>query len=294
VNRLGLSLSLTFVKKTAKLYEIEPYNVIILDVIEGSIQVIFVIYDPKGSFTVSNKTKEDLIAIYGADAVSMKLHPFLKAASISEKMIDIEGNRDFTYLCNTFTRGGYDYKQPGGWKGYGINVSKKYDNNDDSWLAMDNNPKEWAVAYHGIREGDLTIIQAAGRIIDPDKIPDVDSRSLQQINGEAQQINGKPLQTSKNQLIPGNNQFWENSSNENKKTQHLHRKVPAKGIYCTPDISIAKGYAGDVKIEKKKYKLVLMLRIRPESITYPKTVPSFWVIEKPADVRPYRILLYKD
>ena len=32
-----------------------------------------------------------------------------------------------------------------------MNAKSKYDNGNDDWLKMDGNPKEWAVAFHGIR-----------------------------------------------------------------------------------------------------------------------------------------------
>ena len=45
-----------------------------------------------------------------------------------------------------------DYNQPGTpWIRIGLNVRKKYDNENDDWLKMDGkSPGEWAVAFHGI------------------------------------------------------------------------------------------------------------------------------------------------
>jgi len=42
----------------------------------------------------------------------------------------------------------------------GLNVSKKYDNQDDQWLGMNNNPKEWIVSYFGSKKGCLNSIKA--------------------------------------------------------------------------------------------------------------------------------------
>jgi len=179
-------------------------------------------------------------------------------------MLDEKGYRDFTHLNHTFTRGGYSYKQPKGWIGYGIKVSRKYDNQDDSWLAMDNNPKEWAIAFHGLRSGTRS----------PDKILD------------------SIINTSNNEMRPGKNQRFFDKLNDNPQTKRLIPKIPL-GIYCSPLVTTAKGHTSCVAIGIENYKVVLMLRVKPRSITFSNSRPDYWVIEKPADVRPYRILVLK-
>ena len=48
------------------------------------------------------------------------------------------------------TRGGEKYVQPPiGWARKGLNVTKKYDNENDEWLSTGNSA--WPVAYHGFR-----------------------------------------------------------------------------------------------------------------------------------------------
>jgi hypothetical protein len=42
-----------------------------------------------------------------------------------------------------------DYIPPLKFKGYGLKVSKVYDNGNDTWLSMDNIEGEWYIAYHG-------------------------------------------------------------------------------------------------------------------------------------------------
>ena len=44
------------------------------------------------------------------------------------------------------------YFFPVGWKGYGLKVAGKYDNGNDNWLMMDNNPEEWYVFFHGTKQ----------------------------------------------------------------------------------------------------------------------------------------------
>ena len=34
---------------------------------------------------------------------------------------------------------------------YGIKVSNIFDNGNDQWLGMDDLPREWAVAFHGVK-----------------------------------------------------------------------------------------------------------------------------------------------
>jgi len=46
-------------------------------------------------------------------------------------------------------RGGVLYRNPAGWKRFALNVAKKYDNGDMSWMDMSSGGKGWAVAYHG-------------------------------------------------------------------------------------------------------------------------------------------------
>ena len=48
------------------------------------------------------------------------------------------------------TRGGEDYLPPEGWKGYGLNVSGKYDRGDNTWLDYIDRKGVFAVAYLGL------------------------------------------------------------------------------------------------------------------------------------------------
>ena len=62
-------------------------------------------------------------------------------------MLDSRGNIDnFEYIKEKM--GGLEYISPKGWRGLGLNVMNKYENND--WLACNGNKNEWAVAYQGI------------------------------------------------------------------------------------------------------------------------------------------------
>ena len=47
-------------------------------------------------------------------------------------------------------RGYFPYYQPAGWIRYGLNV-EKYNKKGKQWLAMNGDPGEWAVMYHGVQ-----------------------------------------------------------------------------------------------------------------------------------------------
>ena len=70
---------------------------------------------------------------------------------LTKKDLDTKGNFIFTE-GSLQKRGGFPYYQPSApWKRIGLNVKSKYDNENDDWLKMDGNEREWAVAFHGIR-----------------------------------------------------------------------------------------------------------------------------------------------
>ena len=78
--------------------------------------------------------------------------PLLEALQISSNILDPEGNR-MSGWPDGEKRGGLPYYSPKGWIGFGLKVTGKYDNGNDDWIKMDNNPNEWAIAYHGIGRG---------------------------------------------------------------------------------------------------------------------------------------------
>ena len=66
------------------------------------------------------------------------------------------------------------------------------------------------------------------------------------------------------------------------------------GVYCSPYIDYAEGYAGKTEFNNEEYKCVLMLRINPEKIRQSKRFPKEYILEPTTDeIRPYRILLKK-
>ena len=70
---------------------------------------------------------------------------------------------------------------------------------------------------------------------------------------------------------------------------HPGNKV-GKGVCCSPNAEIIEPFSGLIEIKGKKYKIGLMLRVKPDKIRCSKNQPNFWVLN-PQEIRPYRILL---
>jgi hypothetical protein len=75
----------------------------------------------------------------------------LGACKLTKDMLDERGNRDPSeWPDSPQVRGGMTYYPPThNWIGYGLKVLDQYDNGNNDWIAMDGNPNEWAVAFHG-------------------------------------------------------------------------------------------------------------------------------------------------
>ena len=75
---------------------------------------------------------------------------------------------------------------------------------------------------------------------------------------------------------------------------NLGKKV-GNGAYIAPSISTAEAYAGIIEINDIKYKTVLMLRVKPESIREFNCRSGFWVVNGTIDeIRIYRIYYLKN
>lgn len=65
------------------------------------------------------------------------------------------------------------------------------------------------------------------------------------------------------------------------------------GVYCTPVLSTAQGYSSEVELsangKTRKVSIILQCRVRPEAIK--RATDDYWVINDPADIRPYGVLV---
>ena len=158
--------------------------------------------------------------------------------------------------------GGKLYNPPYGWTCYEFDIYLKYDNGDDSWMKMEGNYGEWAIAYHGVARGknNSEIFSAIDNIV-------------------------------KNNLREGVNQNYQRTDNVNNDTKKRYPKC-GRGVYVTPKIEVAQGYAGLININGKQYYTVLQFRINPKHLRIAKGRTDYWICEGSRNgVRPYRLLI---
>ena len=179
------------------------------------------------------------------------------ACKLQRKELDSRGNKYSGWGVNE-KRGNKPYYPPLGWIGIGLRVKGKY--HTDSWIGNDNNPGEWCVAYHGV-----------GR---------------RQSSDNVKKITGIICKTT---FEPGPSQVYMNCDN----IYNPGKKVGI-GVYCMSNPEIAENYAGISEINGKKYKTVLMVRVKPDAIRSCNCEPDNWVVNGTTEeIRPYRIL-YKE
>ena len=131
---------------------------------------------------------------------------------------------------------------------------------------MDNSDGEWCVAYHGVASGQSS-----------DNVKDVTGKIV------------------KSTFKKGWRQAHANCPDQ----YHPGKKV-GPGVYCTPTIKTAEGYAGISKVNGMSYKTVLMVRVNPNSIRHcdicddSRAPYNYWVVNGTLEeIRPYRILYKK-
>jgi len=179
----------------------------------------------------------------------------LGACKLSPDMLDERGNRDpEEWPKPPQTRGEMPYNPPTNkWIGYGLKVWDQYDNGNNDWIAMDGNPNEWAVVYHG------TTTKAVKPICE---------------------ANGKFFSTVEEGAT---GQYCEEYININKKSQYLY-KICGEGAYCSPFVEYANKYGEIVIMCRANPK-----RIRIPSGKYGKD--EYITDGTKNSIRPYRILV---
>ncbi len=185
------------------------------------------------------------------------------AVKLTKNHLDPRGNRNDGWGVGE-KRGGKDYDPPIGFNGIGLKVWDKY--GDNTWIGMRNVPGEWCVAYHGVGSG--------------------------QSSDNVKNVTGLIY---KSEFKPGGRQVHKKCPDQ----YHPGKKVGV-GVYCTPTIKTAEGYAGISKVNGMSYKTVLMVRVNPNSIRHcdkcddSRAPNNYWVVNGTTDeIRPYRILYKK-
>ena len=175
---------------------------------------------------------------------------------LTKNQLDPRGNRNDGWGVGE-NRGGKPYNPPIGWNGIGLKVLDKY--GDNTWLGMNNSPGEWCVAYHGVGRG----------------------QSSKQVQKVTNLIYNGSFKAGRWQAHSG---CWD--------INHPGKQVQ-DGVYCTPLIKTAESYSGESEANGKRYKTVLMVRVKPNVIRQCNCdyARDYWVVNGTTDeIRPYRIL----
>ena len=253
-------------KKISKDFGIQPDDIIITYLERGSvkIQVIFQSDEfnelSEEEFVEKFKNENEFPLLKCLKTIHSDV--IMGACKLSKSVLDARGNRESGWGINE-KRGNRPYNPPLGWIGIGLNVMDKY--GDNTWIGMSNIPGEWCVAYHGVANNQSS-----------DNVKDVTGKII------------------KGRFKKGIGQAHKNCPDK----YHLGKQV-GEGVYCTPNPGTAESYAGISEINGKKYKTILMVRVKPEAIRNcdkcsDSKNDNYWVIDGTTDeIRPYRIL-YKE
>ena len=192
------------------------------------------------------------------EIISIFKKNILEACKLTLNMLDNRGNRRPDEWPKSGVRGGREYCPPDNtWVGYGLRVLDEYENND--WIAMNGNPNEWAVAYHGTSQGAVKPICSK---------------------------HGKFFSTT---AEGATGQKCENYENINDKSKSQYPKC-GEGAYCSPHLYYACKYANITNNG-----VIIMCRVNPSLIRIPKGQyqDDEWITDGTKNsIRPYR-LLYK-
>ena len=251
-----------FIYNLSQLFNISEDDITILDIKRGSVDV---------SFTMPEKNNIDtsLKAYYGKKYVDITEKALFEGCKISEELLDPKGNNfGDGYEQYNFIRGGEQYDPPYEWHAYGLKVLNNYDNRNNDWLACNNNPNEWAVAYHGV----------GGK------------------RGKFGTVFENVVSIAKNNLSPGLRQKYEEKKNIRQITRNQGYLNCGRGVYLTPIIEEAEKWADEEYFMNKtfKFKLIMMCRINPKKIREPDrgNKNPFWILNgNSEEIRPYRILI---
>mgnify|MGYP006916127626 CR=1 FL=1 len=147
-------------KKLSLEYNIPEDKIIITYPEKGSykITVIFMSDEFNNNFTkenfINSCTQEEFKELNKLKEIQKGV--IMEGVKLNPSMLDSRGNQHPNGYGGPPTRGGEKYIPPTGWIGYGLRVKDVYDNGNNDWLEMNNNPNEWAVAYHGIGKASNT------------------------------------------------------------------------------------------------------------------------------------------
>ena len=247
-------------KKLSKDYNIPEDKIIVTYPQKGSLRLQVIFQSDEFNELDTDELKQKFIFInddeYQEFATLKEIHSdvIMGGCKLSKNQLDSRGNRIDGWGENQY-RGNLEYNPPLRWTGIGLKVLDKFENN--KWLDFQNLDGEWCVAYHGVGRG-LS-------------------------NGQVKAVVGLIVT---GEFKPGRGQVHKDCED----IKHPGNKV-REGVYCTPSVKTAAEYAGESEIKGKKYKTVLMVRVKPDAIRQCKCYSNYWVVNGTIDeIRPYRIL----
>ena len=183
-----------------------------------------------------------------------------------KKEFDSRGDLIIPNTSNVLKRGTEDYNPPYGWIGIGLNISGKYNENEDDkdgkWIFEKKDSKQ-ANAYLGFNQEN----NSNNKII-------IKSFAIKDYLHDL---------VTKNEML----EIFERKVDFDDK-RHWIKKYE-KGIYLNSKIENVENDSGIVTIGDKIYKLLLMVRVKIDEISQPKN-KDVWVLDKKF-IRVYRILL---
>ena len=181
----------------------------------------------------------------------LKMKLLIENYAINKDCFDNRGNFLNPNARKNIYRGKEIYEPPYGWMGLGLNVLGKYQ--DDIWLEDITDKSEWAIAYRGIFSKDENKM-----------------KGLIKYYIEKQDL--KIAETTiKGQIY--NRRRWKSIN---------------KGVYITPYIKVAEKYTQSISFNNKKYKVLLMAKVKIGQIVEPEG-SDFWILNND-DIRIYRVL----
>ena len=181
----------------------------------------------------------------------LKMKLLIENYAINKDCFDNRGNFLNPNARKNIYRGKEIYEPPYGWMGLGLNVLGKYQ--DDIWLEDITDKSEWAIAYRGIFSKDENKM-----------------KGLIKYYIEKQDL--KIAETTiKGQIY--NRRRWKSIN---------------KGVYITPYIKVAEKYTQSISFNNKKYKVLLMAKVKIGQIVEPEG-SDFWILNNDY-IRIYRVL----
>ena len=234
----------------SKQVSIPKQDIIVANIREGCVaaDVSFV---KKHGIDIRQKMK-DLAKLNKIQTIYEK--NILGACKLTPDMLDERGNRDPSeWPSSTEKRGGKNYYPPDrNWVGYGLRVLDQYDNGNNDWIAMDGNPNEWAVAFHGTSE-----------------------IAVENIWKKGEKFRSSVKEGARRQKCRGNINVNINSQKE--------YYTCGEGTYVSPHLEYALGYSKGV---------IIMCRVNPKKMRIPKGYEdNEWITDGTRNtIRPYRLL----